>query len=176
RPRFMQKDQKLTAAKKGTVMHSVMQHVDLNQEITPDYLKEKVAKMVVDELLSEEEAQAVELERIVQFFQSRLGKRMLQADKVEREVPFSLMLDASEAYRDWTGPDDSILVQGVIDCLLEEPDGLVLVDYKTDMIGDRFVNGFSDAKSILADRYRVQLDMYARAVEQIRGQPLKEKF
>lgn len=176
RPRFMQQEHQLEGSERGTVVHRVMQHLDLSASITEDHLNEKIAKMVVDELLTEAEAQAVNSGLILQFFQSDLGKRMLQARRVEREVPFSLALSAKEAYADWKESDDSVLVQGVIDCLIEEADGLILLDYKTDAIHSRFAGGFTEAQPVLADRYRVQLDMYARAIERIWRQPLKEKY
>lgn len=176
RPRFMQQKADMSGAETGTVMHTVMQHLDLSGDMTEDGLNEKLSKMVVNELMTEEEIQAVDTGRILQFFQSELGLRMLQARRVEREVPFSLALTEKEAYADWGEGEDSVLVQGVVDCLIEEPDGLVLVDYKTDAIHSRFADGFAEAQQVLADRYRVQLDMYARAIEQIWKQPLKEKY
>ena len=51
------------------------------------------------------------------------------------------------------------LVQGIIDCLFEDEEGLVLVDYKTDGITDRFKGGFEEAKPILENRYQVQMDI-----------------
>jgi ATP-dependent helicase/nuclease subunit A len=53
-----------------------------------------------------------------------------------------------------------VLIQGIIDCLFEDEAGLVLLDYKTDA-----AKGREDGE--LAERYRVQLGMYARAVEAI---------
>jgi ATP-dependent helicase/nuclease subunit A len=58
-------------------------------------------------------------------------------------------------------------VQGVLDCLFAEPDGLVLLDYKTD---------FAKDGQQLADRYAIQLGLYAEAVTAILGQPVKEKY
>ncbi|HEX7063589.1 MAG TPA: helicase-exonuclease AddAB subunit AddA [Bacillales bacterium] len=175
RPRFLQ-EKKLTSAERGTAMHTVMQHVDLAGPMSETKLQETVDRLVVNEIMTEEEAQAVDLEPLLRFFQSGIGKRMLEASRVQREVPFSLALTADQAYRDWPETGETVLVQGVIDCLIEDKDGLVLVDYKTDGIHGRFVNGFEGAKPVLADRYRVQLDMYARAIEQIWKKPLTEKY
>ena len=60
-----------------------------------------------------------------------------------------------------------VLVQGIIDCLFEDEKGLVLVDYKTDGITDRFKGGFEEARPILEKRYKVQIDLYTKAIEQI---------
>ncbi|HEU5139568.1 MAG TPA: helicase-exonuclease AddAB subunit AddA [Bacillales bacterium] len=175
RPRFLQ-EKKLTSAERGTAMHTVMQHVDLVGPMSDAKLQDTVDRLVVNEMMTEEEAEVVDLKPLFHFFQSELGRRMLAAPRVEREVPFSLAISADQAYPDWPEMDETVLVQGVIDCLIEDEEGLVLLDYKTDGIHGRFVNGFEGAKPVLADRYRLQLDMYARAVEQIWKKPLKEKY
>ena len=61
-----------------------------------------------------------------------------------------MSLPASVVYPDWQEGEEEVLVQGVIDCLFEDEEGLVLVDYKTDAITGRFQNGFEGAKPILA--------------------------
>ena len=55
------------------------------------------------------------------------------------------------------------LVQGVIDCCFEERGGWVLLDYKTDG---------GDVQEILA-RYREQITLYARALHEITGLPVR---
>ena len=65
-----------------------------------------------------------------------------------------------------------MLIQGIIDAYLEEEDGLVLIDYKT----DRVPAGNPDrAAALLADRYRIQLDYYERALVQLTGKKVKER-
>lgn len=175
RPRFMQ-EQKLSSAERGTAMHTVMQHLNLNEPISAVSLQETISKLVVNEIMTEEEASSIDIEPILTYFDSEIGKRVRTASSVTREVPFSFAFPAKEAYADWKRLDETVLIQGVIDCLFEENGELVLVDYKTDTIQGRFMNGFDGAKPLLADRYRVQLDMYAKAVEQIWKKPLKEKY
>ncbi len=106
------------------------------------------------------------MKKVISFFDSDLGKRVLAAKSVEREVPFTMMLAAEEAYQDWQGEsEETILVQGVIDCMIEEEDGITLIDFKTDTIEGKFPGGFEQAKPILEDRYKVQLSLYAKALE-----------
>ena len=84
------------------------------------------------------------------------------------------MLAAEEAYQDWQGKsEEAILVQGVIDCMIEEEDGITLIDFKTDTIEGKFPGGFDQAKPILEDRYKVQLSLYAKALEKAQH-PVKE--
>lgn len=63
--------------------------------------------------------------------------------------------------------DELVLIQGIIDVWLEEEDGMVLIDYKTDHVSDG---------EILVKRYKVQLDYYQRALEQMTGKRVKERI
>lgn len=174
RPKFMQ-EKTMTPAERGTAMHLVMQHVDFSKEITESSIQGLLEQMVVNELLSEEQKEAITPQLIVAFFETKLGKRLRNADVIKREIPFSVSLPASEVYADWNGEEEQVLVQGIIDCLFEKGHKTILLDYKTDAITDRYKN-FEEAKSILLERYRVQINLYARAVEQILKKPVDEKI
>ena len=77
-----------------------------------------------------------------------------------------LGVDAREIYpKEQEG--EEILVQGIIDVYFEEPDGLVVLDYKTDRVRDA---------GELKERYHAQLDYYARALERMTGRRVKEKI
>ncbi len=176
RPRFLQ-EQKLTAAERGTAMHMVMQQLKTADGISSDEIREQISKMVTRELLTDQQAEAIEPEHIADFFGSEPGRRFLNAAKVEREIPFSLALPATEAYPEWQGDNEEfVLVQGVIDCLLEDEQGLAIIDYKTDNISKRFNGDFSEAKPVLTDRYRTQLKLYQQAVEQIFKKKVSQKY
>jgi ATP-dependent helicase/nuclease subunit A len=71
--------------------------------------------------------------------------------------------------RDPATVTEKVIIQGIIDCLVDEGDGFFLLDYKTDILAP-------DQLEILLERYRVQLDFYARAVEDILCRPVKDKF
>jgi len=118
----------------------------------------------------------VQPENIIQFFDTELGQLMLDSKLVKREVPFSLAIPATEMYQDPTLTDESILIQGVIDCMIEENDHIILLDYKTDGIYDRFKGGFEEAKPVLEKRYKTQLDFYERALQDILQKPVKGKY
>ena len=60
-----------------------------------------------------------------------------------------------------------MLIQGVIDVYFEEDGELVVADYKT----DRVENGRE-----LSEKYRKQLEYYARALQQLTGKKVKEKI
>ncbi|WML43321.1 helicase-exonuclease AddAB subunit AddA [Neobacillus sp. PS3-40] len=175
RPRFMQ-EKSLSPAERGTALHLVMQHVDFSKQINEETIKEQLTWMIEHELLTMEQGQVIEPGLIVQFFQSPLGKRIVNAKIVKREVPFTLALPAKEVYMEWKDEDEPIFIQGVIDCLFEDENGLVLVDYKSDGISDRFKGGFEQAKPILEERYKVQVNLYTKAIEQIWKRKVSERF
>lgn len=175
RPRFMQQ-KSLTPAERGTAMHMVMQHINLNESINEDAVREQIQKMVHNELLTQEQADVIDVASILGFFESGIAKRMLTAENVRREVPFSVAIPAAEAYADWSDEQqENVLIQGVIDCIFEDDKGIVLIDYKTDTITGKF-RSFEDAKPELEDRYRVQLELYSKAIEHIWRKPLTERY
>ena len=175
RPAFMQA-KSLTSAEKGTIMHMVMQQIDLKQEVTEDTLEQLKLQLVQREFLRADQVDAVSNKEILQFFEKGLASRLRNAKTIYREVPFSMVIPAKEAYNDWNGEDEPVLIQGVIDCLFEDEEGFVLLDYKTDRIKGRFANGFSEAKPVLEQRYKVQIALYTKAIEQILKIELKEKY
>jgi ATP-dependent helicase/nuclease subunit A len=126
--------------------------------------------MVSRQLLAPEHRDAVDAEVVASFFREEIGRRLLAADKVYREVPFSYGLPAEEAYpgAGQSIRGETVLVQGIIDCLFEESGGLVLLDYKTDAV-------YGDRLDMLKERYGVQLGLYAKAIEHIWRRPVKEK-
>lgn len=173
RPGFMQ-NKSITPAEKGTAMHAVMQHINLQDEITEKTIIRKVDELVQREILSPELTKVIDVHQISAFFSSDLGQRMIAAKQVYREVPFSYALDADQLYEGMK--DEPILIQGVIDCLFEDEQGTVLLDYKTDTIKGRFTNETVAVEEILKNRYRVQIDLYTKAVEDILHRPLQEKY
>lgn len=167
RPRFIQQSVGLTGAERGTLMHSIMQQIDLQGDLSEAGIKEQIANMVTKEMILPEHAEIVDSKGVVAFFQSSLGQRLCSSPKVRRELPFSLVLPAENFYDDMAGVGEGIFIQGILDVLFDEADGLVLVDYKTDWVTD---------SSDLIDRYSVQLNLYAEAVERIFKKPVTEKY
>ncbi|WP_312475569.1 helicase-exonuclease AddAB subunit AddA [Neobacillus sp.] len=175
RPKFMQEKQ-LTPAERGTAMHMVMQHVDLTKTVSEDTINTQLIWMVNNELLTPEQAEVIDCKLIAQFFNSNLGQRYFHAKAIHREIPFTLSLPATDVYPAWTEAEESVFVQGIIDCILEDENGLVLIDYKSDGITGRYKGGFDQAKPILEERYRLQINLYTRAIEQIWKRNVVERY
>ncbi|MFK2825838.1 helicase-exonuclease AddAB subunit AddA [Bacillus sp. B190/17] len=175
RPSFMQ-EKTLSPAEAGTALHTVMQHVSLEKQPEVEDIQRLLSELITRELLTAEQTAAVDPEKIAVFFQTDLGQALLQADRVHREIPFNMGVKADECYPEWEGPEEIIIVQGVIDCLIEKDEKLYLLDYKTDKITGRFPGGMEQAGPILEKRYRVQINLYAQAIEQIWKRKVDKKF
>lgn len=170
RPLFMG-EAKISAAERGIAYHTVMQHVPLHEEVTAESVAALIERLVSMELLTAELAKTIDAALVADFFRSDLGRRMAKADRLYREQPFSYRLPAGEVYREAEGgaAQENMLVQGVIDCMFVEPDGIVLVDYKTDRTEGRNIEE-------VAAQYDIQIELYARAVAHILGMPVKESY
>lgn len=168
KPLFIQEQKGLTSAEKGTIMHFVMQHLDYKQ----DDLDKQIKNMMDKDLLTRQQAETIDMDRIYTFLDSPLGKRLLTSDAMNREVRFNIEIPCSEIYKEVDSLEhqsETVLLQGIIDCYFEEADGLVLLDYKTDFIPDGNIEN-------LRERYRVQINYYTRALEMLTGKKVKEKY
>ncbi len=177
RPRFLTK-RGLTPVERGVAYHAVMQHLRLSPGMTSADVESLLSDMVLRELLTEEQRAAVDVESVRRFAESEPGLRLAQAAKAHRELPFSVGLPAAAVYGaapngvplDAETAAETVLVQGIIDCLFEDERGLAIVDYKTDAI--RGETGLEE----LTERYRLQLSVYATAAEKALGRPVTDRY
>ncbi|MDO5331288.1 MAG: 3'-5' exonuclease, partial [Bacillota bacterium] len=151
------------AAAKGTAYHTVMQHLEFDHgpkdaKAISDFIDSLKERM----LLTNEEANAIDPERISKFFDSDIGKRAAAAKIIYKEKPFVLKTQ-------FEGRE--VLVQGTIDCFFEEDGKFVLVDYKSNYIDK---NNLESEKERLTQSYIPQLKLYKEALEKITGKTVKE--
>lgn len=167
RPRFLT-GSTVTGAERGTAFHAVMQHIPLEPPVDETVVRETISRLTAMDIVPANQADSIDPGAIARFFRSDLGIRLLRSGRVEREVPFSYALPAGDVYREDADDlaSETVLIQGVIDCLFTEDDGLVLVDFKSDRV-------YGNPQAV-AEKYRVQLELYARAVEAIRKRPVKQ--
>ena len=172
-PRFIEakKEEGYTGAFRGTAYHRVMECLDYQRTDTQEKLRVQLEELVSLKKMEEKEAASVRIRDILHFVESALGHRMKAAalqKKLFREQPFVIARKASELEGEWQCEED-VLVQGIIDAYFIENDEIVLVDYKTD-----FVRNGEEQK--LIDRYHVQLEDYAQALERMTGRRVKERY
>ncbi|WP_174616245.1 helicase-exonuclease AddAB subunit AddA [Virgibacillus ihumii] len=174
RPAFMQKKRTITAAERGTAMHTVMQHIPMVSPMGSAEIAEFSERLVAREVLTSEEAEVIDTETIEEFFRTSIAKKIMNAPTIYREVPFSLALSAKDVYANWSSDtDEQVLVQGVIDCVIPADDGWIILDYKTDAIHQEVDD---QVKEKLVRRYETQMDLYRHAIEHIWNEPVTQTY
>lgn len=157
----------LSYAEIGIAYHTVLQKYDLTAPTeTKEDIKAQIDIIRSKGFLTEEEAAAVNPDKILKFFKSGTGKMLLSAKEVKREFMFGVAIPAKN-FITTTKSEKQIMLQGVIDCLLIYDDSIVIIDYKTD-------RSF-DAQDTV-EKYRIQLDCYKYAAEVIFKKPVIRKI
>ncbi|WP_086347920.1 helicase-exonuclease AddAB subunit AddA [Candidatus Enterococcus clewellii] len=175
RPSFLQEVQQPAAVEIGTATHHLLQLIDLSKEPTLESLQALLDELVSQKLIAEKTGSRIDLTKILDFFQSELGRMLLaHPDRVRREQPFSMLLDAEEIIKDYPEKsDDELLIHGIIDGYIELDEECILFDYKTDYI--RNVNDPSELEKIVK-RYRGQLKLYKQALSLTIDKPVTHVY
>ena len=84
-----------------------------------------------------------------------------------REFKFSILDDGRHYGEGLEG--EQILLQGVVDCALLEPEGITVIDFKTDRVTEETIR-------TVAERYSLQVQTYADALSRIYEMPVKRKL
>ena len=171
-PQFVrEQEENVSGTTRGSAYHRLLEIFPFERQET--WTAEKIRTVIeeykADRRLSEEYAAAINVYKIRAFLQTPLAARMAKAarsNRLHREQPFVLGLSANRLNTDFP-EDETVLIQGIIDVYLEEEDGIVLADYKTDLV--------KDPKELIL-RYRVQLDYYEEALVRLTGKCVKEKL
>ncbi len=153
-------------ATRGTAYHRALELIPFAQMESMEDIREYLQDLNVQERFGKESLALIDCEVIWRFLQSELGRRMREAEKegrLHKEQQFVIGIPAREMGAG--ASDELVVVQGIIDAYIEEKDGLVVIDYKTDRIAH---------PGLLAERYKTQLDYYSRALTQMTGKAVKE--
>ena len=165
-PAFMRDKAALRPTGRGTAAHTLMEHIPIASH-TAESIRAEVARLVTEGILSPAEAEVVSVKNVAAFFASPLGRRMAASPRVERELPFNHRVSARQLMAADT--DETILLQGIIDCCFMEEGQWVLIDYKTDFVPT------GKAKEAAA-KHRRQLSLYRNALEALTGAKVKEMY
>jgi ATP-dependent helicase/nuclease subunit A len=136
----------------GRAVHGVLQSVDLASGSDVDRLSETQAVA---------EGVATRGREIARLVRAALGSEIVgeavRGGRYWREMYIGVPA---------TDGIDGPVIEGIIDLLIETPDGFTVVDYKTDAVRD-------DAQlAHVMDRYRLQGATYSLAVERALGRPV----
>ena len=138
----------------GTATHLVIARVDLSEPVTEKTVEQTIEKLLASDAIQSSVAEHINKKSIVTFFESELGKTVLDAlPEVWREWPFSFAASPSQLKK---AGDEVVIVQGIIDTLIRTPKGLLVIDFKTDAVS-------AEQASKRAESYREQLEYYSRA-------------
>ena len=172
-PAFIEGREADESAKRGIATHYFLQFCDL-QRFCKIGAEAELAKLLSGGFISARDAKRVRLDEIKRFGESRLFADMLGAKNLYRELRFNIHIPVKYFTEDELKleglSDETILVQGVIDCVIEYPDGTFGVfDYKTDRLTREERESRALAEERMARSHRRQLEYYALAVEEIFG-------
>ncbi|MGI8796250.1 MAG: UvrD-helicase domain-containing protein [Acidimicrobiia bacterium] len=132
----------------GRAVHATLQSIALD---TGDGLDDTARAQAWAEEVPAHEAEVRDLVRSV--LDAPIVRAAVDGGRFWREVPVAVNIDG-------------VTLEGFVDLLVETPEGLVVVDYKTDRApGD-------DELDALMAKYRVQGAAYALALERVLGQPV----
>ena len=172
-PSFISEHEADESAKKGIATHNFLQFFDIG-ELRKNGGKAECERLEKLGFLSEKNAKRIRLGEISKFERSELLSAMENAKNLYREfrfntrLPAELFTESEENKKLYEG--HTVLVQGVIDCLIENEDGSFrLVDYKTDRLTEEEKNDETLAQKKLSEKHSRQLHYYALAVEKIFG-------
>ena len=166
KPKFLNKTEKLTNAEKGTLVHLCLQKMNVKIHNTKEKINNLIQELVERKIITQMEANQINIELLYKFSQNELAKDILNAKKIYKEAPFYISIPAKEIYNVET--EEQILVQGIIDLYFEDAKGkLTLVDYKTDYVKE---------ENELIEKYKAQLNLYKRAIEQATGKKVENVY
>ncbi len=147
----------------GTALHKAMELVDLALD-GEEEVGEWLDNMVEGDLMSKAQRQLVDDSLIAECLTNPIV-RLARTHKHYREKEFMLNIPACEVL-DGVKTDDKILLQGVIDLLIEQDNGYIVVDFKYTRKSDEAI----------IQSYQKQLDIYALAVESCTGKKVLGKY
>ena len=159
--------EEFSAARRGTITHRFMQFCGFRA--ASDDLEAEISRLVSAGVFTLHESEAIDRVSVRKFFESGIYKRLKASKNVLREQRFIIRFDdiaVDETLREIYRGTDGML-QGVADCLFEEEDGYVLVDYKTDRV---------NSTAALIEHYSAQLALYKAAFDALLDKPVKSSY
>ncbi len=159
KPKFIvgTEEEKITSAKRGTLVHLCMKNLDFTQEYDLEKIELLIQDLKARQIITEKEADSIDSKTILQFTKSKIWQELKTAKEAHKEEPFYINVPAKDVVD--VNVDENILVQGIIDLYyINSVDELVLLDYKTDFVKQ-------GEEQILIDRHKPQLMLYKEALE-----------
>ena len=150
--------EKYSSAKKGTLIHFVLENIDLSRNYEKEGLKNEIEKLVKIGKITKIDAGYININKILTFLKSDLGTEIRNSKFVKKEQEFILKEERIS----------KSVIQGIIDLYyINENGNIVLVDFKTDRI---------DEEELFRKKYKKQLEIYKIALEKITGKKVENSY
>ncbi len=157
----------ITGQTYGNAVHKAMQHIRFAACTSYEAVAQEIKRLQEENLITQEQASLIDPQMIATLFATELGERMRYADNLLREFKFSVLVDAGNYVPGLQ--NEQVLLQGVVDCAIIEPDGITVLDFKTDRVTE------TTLPEVL-DGYSAQVTAYANALEKIYQLPVKSAW
>lgn len=160
KPKFLEeeKDEKITSAQKGTLIHLCMQKLNPKEQYDLQKIQDLINDLEQKQIITEKEADAINVYKILEFTKSNIWEQLKTAKEIYQEKPFYINVPAKTIYEQEI--DENVLVQGIIDLYyIDKDNNLILLDYKTDYVE-------KGKEYELIEKYKTQLELYKQALEQ----------
>ena len=156
------------SAYRGVMTHRVLQHLDFTTAVDAAGVASELQRMLASGVIGAEDRAVVDEEGLTWFVTTPLADSIRRAGTAyRREFRYVAMEPLTSFDRSVDArPEDRVLVRGIVDGILAAHDGLTLVDFKTDAIAAAEVQD-------RGERYRPQMTLYARAVENLWRCPVR---
>ena len=167
----------VSAAQRGTATHLFLQFCDF-QNAKKNGVRAELCRLIEKKFIPGESEELVFVDELEAFFDSPLFEMILAAKKVIREQRFNMLLppsvlDSSPEFVEQT-KGEFLAVQGVIDLILEDKNGDILVfDYKTDRLSAEERQDRSLLQKKMTERHQKQLFYYREAIRRLFGKECK---
>lgn len=150
------KEAKISVRERGTLIHYVFENIDLKLLKESDNKMKVILDFISKNNYIKDKLTHYDLKKAEAFFDSYIGIKMLRAKTVEREKEFLVKIPVNEIYKDLgERSEDSIIVQGIIDCYFVDNKGdIYLIDYKYSREDDEKIK----------TEYEPQIRLYEKAL------------
>ena len=130
----------------------------------------ETVKNVTDKLFKENKIEYTSYSEEAQkgieaFFETFLGKELINSENIKKESPFLVKINANEIFD--VKIKDEILLQGTTDCYFEKDGEIILIDFKTDK---------NPNEEKIRKNYEKQIKLYSYALEKVTGMKVAKRY
>ncbi len=151
----------------GNTIHAALQYLPYEKCGSKEDIAREIAALVERGILTQEQGEMIPCEKLSDFFETDIGRKLRSGTPYVREFKFSILDDGKHYGEGLEG--EQVLLQGVVDCALLEDDGITVVDFKTDNVTEVSL-------SSAVERYRSQVQTYGEALNRIFEKPIKAQY